>query len=94
MIVYVPRSVMDPGVCIMYNACTLTVRFSMRNHKLQQFVHGPHVKDDTQLCHPHGNQTPQEDGRTHRATERNWGCNTETERGHIMGKNKKKNLTE
>lgn len=51
----------------------------MRDHKLQQFVHGTHVKDDTQLSHPHGNKTPQEDGRKHRATERNGGCNTERE---------------
>lgn len=52
----------------------------MRDHKLQHFVHGSHVKDDTQLSHPHGNQTPQEDGRKHGATERDGGCNREGER--------------
>lgn len=61
-------------------SCTLTVRVSLCHHELQQLVHGSHVKDDTQLSHPHGNQTPQEDGRKHGATERNGGWNIKGER--------------
>lgn len=40
------------------------------HHELHHFVHCPHEEDDPQLGHPHGNQTPQEDGRKHRAAER------------------------
>lgn len=45
--------------------------FAVGDQKLQHLVHRPHEEDDPQLGHPHGNQTPQEDGREHRATERN-----------------------
>ena len=45
--------------------------FAVGDQKLQHLVHRPHEEDDPQLGHPHGNQTPQEDGREHRVTERN-----------------------
>ena len=35
----------------------------MGDLELQHFVHGAHKEDDAQLGHPHGDQTPQEDGR-------------------------------
>lgn len=58
----------------MFEGWTLTVLFSMGDQELQHLVHCPHIKDDSQLGHPHGNQTPEEDGRKHRPTERNRIC--------------------
>lgn len=49
----------------------LTVFLTMGDHELQHLVHGPHEEDYPQLGHPHRNETPQEDGREHRATEGN-----------------------
>lgn len=46
------------------------MRFPVCDHELQHLVHRPHEEDDPQLGHPHGNQAPQEDGREHRAPER------------------------
>lgn len=54
----------------MVEGLTLTMRFTVCDHELQHLVHRPHEEDDPQLGHPHGNQAPQEDGREHRATER------------------------
>lgn len=50
----------------------LTVRIAVGDQKLQHFIHGTHEEDEPQLCHCHGDETPQEDGRTHRMTERHW----------------------
>lgn len=47
----------------MVEGSTLTMRVAVGDHKLQHLVHRPHEEDDPQLGHPHGNQTPQEDGR-------------------------------
>lgn len=44
--------------------------FAVGDQKLQHLVHRPHEEDDPQLGHPHGNQTPQEDGREDGAAER------------------------
>lgn len=43
----------------------------MDDQELQHLVHRPHEEDDSQLGHSHSNQTPQEDGREDRPTERN-----------------------
>lgn len=42
----------------------------MGDQELEHLVHGSHKEDDSQLSHSHSDQTPQEDGREHRATER------------------------
>lgn len=49
----------------------LTMLFAMGDHKLKHLIHRPHEEDDPQLGHPHGNQTPEEDGGEHRPTEGN-----------------------
>jgi len=50
-------------------ALTLTMLFTMGDHKLQHLVHRPHEEDDPQLGHPHRDQTPQEDGREYGLSE-------------------------
>ena len=47
----------------------LTVRVAVSDEELQHLVHCAHKENDPELGHPHGNQTPQEDGREHRPTE-------------------------
>lgn len=47
-----------------------TVRVAVGDQKLQHLVHGAHEKDEPQLGHRHGDETPQKDGRAHRPTER------------------------
>lgn len=49
--------------------CIFTVGVSVSNQKLEHLVHGAHEEDEPQLGHCHGNETPQEDGRTHRMRE-------------------------
>lgn len=45
----------------------LTIGVTMCNQELQHLIHGSHIKYDAELGDRHGDQTPQEDGRTHRA---------------------------
>lgn len=50
------------------------MRVTVCDHELKHLVHRPHEKDNPQLGHSHGHQTPQEDGREHGAAERNGIC--------------------